>query len=39
MRATLAVIPDLGALSIRLIQTPGHTEGSLYFLIGDYFFS
>ena len=32
-------ILDYDGLSIRVIHTPGHTEGSLCFLIGDYIFS
>lgn len=32
-------ILDYDGLSIRVIHTPGHTEGSLCFLIGDYVFS
>jgi glyoxylase-like metal-dependent hydrolase (beta-lactamase superfamily II) len=30
---------DFNGLSIRVVQTPGHTDGSLCFLIGDYIFS
>jgi glyoxylase-like metal-dependent hydrolase (beta-lactamase superfamily II)/Tfp pilus assembly protein PilF len=30
---------DFGAVTIRVIQTPGHTDGSLCFLIDDYIFS
>lgn len=30
---------DFDGLSIRVVHTPGHTEGSLCFLIGDYVFS
>jgi hydroxyacylglutathione hydrolase len=30
---------DFDGFSIRVIHTPGHTEGSLCFLIGDYIFS
>ncbi len=32
-------ILDYDDFSIRVIHTPGHTEGSLCFLIGDYIFS
>ncbi|MGD8539321.1 MAG: MBL fold metallo-hydrolase [Candidatus Aminicenantes bacterium] len=32
-------ILDYEGISVRVIHTPGHTEGSLCFLVGDYIFS